>query len=345
MKNMNTKKIMKWMLIAVTACSSVTGNTQENQFNNNSLPSLETIVDDLSNMHLKSNVLNSAGDLSMPKYFSEERKVLLGLSKWSPPTQEGIPGTHALPDPKELVKTAYTPARMIERALENVSTLPMGERVLAFETWSKRIIERSGANPAEQAVRITLNRAVDISNGIIKVLVHDKSVSEGKSVGEVASRVYELAASYLVNFYVANFQLALSYANNPCILTAQGLTDVSESLSQVSLAEFGRVYSTLLFRFSNSLAMSDTAKAIMLIKLTGYLGWDFNLDLRRREDGLKEILADIYLLQTEDPTYDNILSGLKNRIPPTQSALAQLRSKINLILIRVPDALKSAGIR
>lgn len=255
-------------------------------------------------------------------------RVLAALRLTPPPSTEGIPQTGELPDPGDVIQRAYTTASLIQKSIDQAATLPLGQRISFFEEAAARIIRKSAHQPTEQLIRITLNRSVDIANQVLPI----------------AGNNPELIAQWLANFYLESFKLAAMWANNPCLLQSElGLASVSKYLTHVSLAEFGRVYSTLLWRATANMT-SDSSKAVMLIKLLGYLGWDFNLDLRRRESGIAEVVADVYEMQNEDPNYQNIVMSLENGNEPSSTDLALLRRKIYTILQSLPGRLARAHI-
>lgn len=248
-----------------------------------------------------------------------------------PNIKEGIPESHVIPDPKPLISEAYTTATLLQRAIEEAQSLPTdGAKIQHFEMMAKRIVVRSGSNPWEQAIRMAMNRSMDVMNA---VLPH-------------AGNNSEFVASWGAQFYEENFELAIALLNNPATLDSRdGANRASRDQKggHLSIAEFGRIYSQLLLRASASLT-SGSLKAVLRMKMISFLGWDINQDLRRQDPNLKEILADISALQTEDQDYAAVLHCLTQRQEPDPQNLTQLISKTARILDRVVPAFRAAGI-
>ena len=252
-----------------------------------------------------------------------------------PVTNEGIPnmrGTLEGDDINSIIQNAYSPAELAANALHDRERYPMGQRILFLQDEAKNIIIASGTRPTDILLRITLNRYVDTLSHVLP--------SMGRNT--------EMVAQQLSNFGRENFERAAAFGNNRVgiesrLAIPQGRdSEVAHFLRKVSTAEFGRIYSDLMFRYSTGLS-SDSAKAIMLMRLTGYLGWDFNNDLRRRERPLAQTLADIYKIQ-HGRTYIQILNTIKMGYEPAQSDVAALRSDIFDLLGKLPARLKEAGI-
>lgn len=287
------------------------------------------IVGNIVRNHLPAEALEgSQVTRSSRPYFSHERESLQRLSMGPSPTQEGIPGTHGIPDPKALTEGAYSTASLLQRAIEEANRIPDdGPRIQHYERMAIRIVRKSGTNPWEQTVRMTMNRAVDVTKGALGI----------------AGNNPELVSAWCANFYRMNFELASAYVNNPNKLEEGDRSNRQSFAQALSIAEYGRIYAQLLIRASASLT-SGSSKAVIRLKLLGFLGWDLNLDLRRADSNLKELLADIFELQTEDQDYSVVLKSLELGEEPNSSSMSRLLSKISIILDRVAPAFQRAGI-
>jgi hypothetical protein len=237
-------------------------------------------------------------------------RVMRQLSQGIPPSREGIPGYDEEPSADDLVQQGYPTNILIRRTVEEAMRKPMGRRIMFYETQAQRIIENSGEKANEEATRLVLNRSVDTVQNIIRW----------------AGRNSEMVAQFLAQFYVQNYEIALAYTNSP------PPTYVDQAFPR---AKVGIFYSRMLFSNHGAL-ISDSAKAIMLIKLIGYLGQDLNSDLRRRNDEYRYALLDIVNIQKSDDQYQSILNSLAAKQEPRSSDVAGLRSQISRILMSLP---------
>ncbi|MCM2322453.1 MAG: hypothetical protein NDJ90_04245 [Oligoflexia bacterium] len=231
---------------------------------------------------------------------------------------------------EERLAGAYTAAELIAVALEEKDTFPFEERIEFLKEQAGRIIEVSGDRPTELLLRLTLGRSVDVTSHVLPI----------------AGRNSAYVTRLLANFLRENFELAAGFGNNPMAVSSRfksgGRTDTAEFLRKVSIAEYGRVYATLLWRYSQDLS-SDSSKAVLLMRLLGYLGWDFNADLRRRERPIAQTIVDIYSLQHGE-LYQRILGTMRDGREPAQEDVAQLRRRTYTILERIPARLQSLNI-
>lgn len=205
----------------------------------------------------------------------------------------------------------YTTPSLLEEALDKALTLPLGERISHFENMAKEIVRISNSQKRlnEELLRYTLNRSVDVATEILPVM--------GLNT--------EYVASNIANLYQQHFFMAKMFVNG-------GATP----------ADYGRIYSTLLWRFSAGLT-SKAGKAIMLTKALAYLKYDIEKDPLASERSLKEVIADINRLQTENKNYQRIQSDLNNGTEP--ETVNQLKSDVTFILHKLPGRLQQAGIR
>lgn len=239
---------------------------------------------------------------------------------------EGIPqaGDNG-PGTSELLDNAYPSVELIKRAIKKREYMAIGQRIPYMEHEAKHICVASHNRTDEMLMRYVLNRAVDTVSFILPVY--------GRNTDEVARA--------LSNFYLESFQLAAGYASNRVGLVADvslgAEYDSAEYLKKISMAEFGRTYAVLLWRYSQSLS-STSSKAILLMRLLTYMGWDMNMDLKRREPGIKMTIYDIYELQ-QSPQYNNILAALQAGYEPRNADVAYLRMGIDDIFVELPGRL------
>lgn len=274
------------------------------------------------------NMLEPNDTVSDLQYFATVRAM-------PPVTNEGIPGVGGSLDGDDIsgiIQNAYSAAELVGNALRERERFPIGQRILFLQDEAKNIILASNNRPTEMLLRITLNRYVDTLSHVLP--------SMGRNT--------EMVAQQLANFGRENFERAAAFGNNRIGMESrlsipQGKdSNVTSFLRKVSVADFGRIYASLMFRYSTGLS-SDSAKAIMLMRLTNYLGWDFNNDLRRRERPLAQTLADIYKIQ-HGRLYKQILNTIASGVEPSQADVAALRSDVFELLQKLPSRLKEVGI-
>jgi hypothetical protein len=292
-------------------------------------PTNLTLIKTITKLHLPIQTLKSPKQYEKEKTgLSRQEKILLGFAMGSSPSQAGIPQPEDQVVSGDDITAAYSTSSLLDEAIDKAQTLPVGERISHFETMALEIVQLSEKQnrPDEELIRITLNRAVDVIQGILPVMGTNN----------------ELIAQLVANIYQEHFNLAKMFANSPRQLSYRGKFSASNPYSGFSIAEFGRIYSTLLWRFSASLT-SKASKAIMMMKLVGYLGYDVNLDQNRENQSLQEVLADVIRLQSQNANYQKILNDLESDIEP--STVNQLRSDVTFILHKLPARLQQAGIR
>jgi hypothetical protein len=231
------------------------------------------------------------------------------------------------PDPSSVIASAYTTSTLIQRTLEDARTLPLGPRIRHFEQAIASIVRKSGNNPFEEPVRLTLTRSKSISDLSLQVAGYNS----------------ELIAQWAANFYRTSFELALAYANNPCQIRTRNSSFQSGNFSETSIGQYGFYYSSLLWRNQANL-VSDSAKAVILVKLVGFLGQDLNNDLRRRTDGLREAIADIYDIQNNDGSYRRIVASFKANQQPNSQDVTALRVKVYKVWSQMSPRLNSSGV-
>ena len=237
-------------------------------------------------------------------------RVMRQLSQGVPPSKEGIPGFDSDAPADDLIQQGYPTSILIRRTIDDAERKPMGRRIMFYELQAQRIIENSGEKANEEATRLVLNRSVDVVQNVIRW----------------AGRNSEMVAQFVAQFYAQNYEIALAYTNSP------PPSYVDQTFPR---AKVGIYYSRMLFSNHGAL-ISDSAKAIILIKLIGYLGQDLNSDLRRRNDDYRYALLDILNLQKSDEQYQSILNALANKQEPRSSDIAGVRSQVSRILMSLP---------
>jgi hypothetical protein len=246
---------------------------------------------------------------------THDEKVLRKLSQGIPPSREGIPGREEDANSDDLIEDGYPTDILIRKTMKQAQEMPMGKRILFYETQTARILVSSGEKNNEQATRVVLNRTVDVVQNMIRWAGDNPA----------------LIAQFIDKLYEQSYEVALAYLNNPPVKA-----DGSYPRAQV-----GVYYARVLFS-NHAVLVKDSAKAIMLVKLLGYLGQDLNSDpLFRRSKEYRYSLLDILDIQKEDVSYQNIINSLANHDEPRPSDMASLRTKIAQVLMGLPNA---AGI-
>lgn len=272
----------------------------------------------IGSYHLSQNHVMQATK-NEPIYFSEERKVMLGFTIGQPATQEGIPGTQNVPDPFDLIRQAYTTSERLERALQSADLAREEDQIRVLREAAKSIVLSSGGSETERPVRMALNRAVDTADNVYRIIGDNT----------------EYARNLLIRFYRANFEFALASANEHSKMIYVGQTEQNPNVRITPIAEFGRRYNLLMRKFTAGLT-TDQATAVILMKSMGYFGWDLNLDLARTS--FKNLIADIYFLQTTNPSYLRVLRSLEMKQPPASQDVADLSAAISQIEDRIIPA-------
>ena len=265
---------------------------------------------------------------------TSDLEYFAGLNVAPPPSNEGLPSptnSDEQGDISSIINNAYSSADLIAQALQERQNMPLGQRIQYLEERATDIIRISANRPTEILLRLTLNRSVDLTHHILPIM--------GYNTEELARE--------LANFYRENFEMAASFGNNKIGVESRFTTgDQDESgvahfLRTVSIAEYGYAYANLMWNYSLGLS-SGGSKAVILMRMLGYLGWDFNADLRRREKPIAQTIADIYLLQ-HSPLYQRILNTLASGNEPTQNDTAELRSRIFSIKEKIPARLQEVA--
>lgn len=240
---------------------------------------------------------------------TQAQKVLRKLSYGVPPGIEGVPGEEEEISADDIMQQDYPLSLFLRETLQEAETRDLGPRLAFYERQVVKVIQR-GDRPNEEAVRLVLNRSVDVVQNIIKW----------------AGLNSEMIQQYLNQYYAQNFEIALGYANNPPAREEQVFPR----------AKVGIFVARMLYQNHGGM-ISDSAKAIILVKLLGYLGQDLNSDLQRRTTIYSVPLRKIINIQQEDEAYHEILASLKAKQEPSSPALASLRTQIGQILKSLPN--------
>lgn len=225
---------------------------------------------------------------------------------------EGIP--QAGLDAGSLVNGAYRAVGLIKEVLAERMEYELGPRVPFMLERIPEILAASGRREDEMLLRFTLNRCQDMVAHLLPVSGHN----------------YDEIGRWAANFIKQHFELAAAYGNNRYVVNS--IFAERRTLSGVQAmesADFGRIYATLLWESSIGLN-SDTAKAVTLMKLLSFLGWDLNNDLRRREDRIAQSIRDVYRAQ-HGPEYKRVFDLLRRGREPRGEVLAALRSKVERV--------------
>jgi hypothetical protein len=240
---------------------------------------------------------------------------------------EGVPSDH---NRLILGENPYDSQDLIEQTLEDRFEYPMGER-LSYLMHSAAEISKGSDERSETLMRYTLNRNLDFINHTITIA--------GKNSDEIA-RLF-------TNFMVTGIELSAMYANNKKILMGRFCEvteeDIQRGLGPIHTADFGVQYAGIIWDQSKAIT-SDSFKAITLMKLLGYLGWDFSEDLRSREREIAQVLWDIKEVQNSR-AYKSILANLGNGVPPRESDVARLRSETEKVLRKAKERVRSLSER
>lgn len=239
------------------------------------------------------------------------------------PNTEGIPKPEpGLPDPAELYPDAYDSAELIHKILTERKSYPVGPRLSFIEKGIEKVVTISGQRSWERLSRYTLNRTLDIS----------------RHAFPYAGRNTALVAQTLSNFYVESLELAASFLNNRVRLISSyepgPAMNAEQTAHLLSTAHYGRTYAVMIFDYTTGL-ISDRSKAILLMKLLGYLAWDLNLDLKRREPGIAQTLLDIAFVQNGEP-HQRLLRDIESGADIRSADVSALRRATYGILAQLP---------
>lgn len=249
-------------------------------------------------------------------------EVLEDISVGPAPSREGLASQNRLNDDQELMNQKETTVNQIKQALEDGKKLAVGARFEFYTNAARTIIQDSGNRPTEAAARIALNRAVDVVNGTILASGHNE----------------ELIASWISNLLEKSFELAAAYANNPaCVITSRKLGAPEECLRSLPVAKVGYDIDQLLWR-SHASPISNTAKAVLMIKILQYFKIDLSNDPRRTEDGFASVYKKVVRV-TESYNYQKVVASLTAEQEPETSDLAALSVAVDNIYTAMPAIL------
>ena len=240
----------------------------------------------------------------------------------------GLPGLETEPPP--LPQSYATLQQIFQDTFADIRTETEGEKIRTFLRKISFLLSEDPANPPPVAVsdsiKVLLNRARDVFN--------TTAPSAGYNV--------EALADVYAHYFLRTFELASVMARNQTQIICVGPLKVcspgdTQSLSghSIYLANFGLQTAERLWSLQSETRISDGAQAIILIKLLGYLGMDFNMDLRRREPELSEVVHRILDLQNYDTNYQGIVAALREGKEPQRALVAGLRGKVQAFFM--PD--------
>jgi len=260
-----------------------------------------------------------------------------GWWKPSPPTMDGIPvGNIPRYIPDDFDKDAYQGdeiVTLIKETIRDCRNNAPGPRILCYETQISTIMAVSGEDDNQRLLRFTLNRAVDVVHHVLPF----------------AGRNSDAVAGLMDNFYETMLTQAVSFVNDKRKLCSNLDEDYGVSSKEnhpdpldVSVAEFGRLFVQEMYQLAQSTNITERAKAVLLMRATGYLGWDLSSDLEWREAPIRQLMSAVYKLQNSDD-YDKLLSEIENN-EPKLSTLNNFLNKLAIIMEDLSPKLRKAGV-
>lgn len=247
------------------------------------------------------------------------------------PSNVGIPALVFTAISDDVMDDAFSSAEHIEESLRQRLNYKMGDRIGFLQRRAAAIIQSSKERSPEFLLRLTLNRSVDVINHVRGII--------GRNADYVAAR--------MAKFLVDGFVQSATYGNSQVGLVSQltqGLTDGAPYARTVSIADYGRVFaSEQMLTLAQDPGITVGAQAMVLMRLLGYLGWDFNADLLRRERPLAQTIVQVYQLQ-HSPAYRRILSAFASSQEPEADDVAFLLDETSRLLDIIPGRLQQAGI-
>jgi hypothetical protein len=274
------------------------------------------------------------GNFSSPKLEFDSRGTRLSGYV----TKDGIPGKHgegAL-SVDDILPRGYNSVQMIELVLEERMEYKLGPRLFYLESGIRSTLKISGDRADEEALRETLNRGLDIMSLVLPISGSDP----------------DARAQWGTNFYRRILELAAGMQHNqrrkilrvgPVAKDDKDTPFTDEdalSLNALRSAKYGQMLANLLYKFSSQPG-SRAGKAVMLMRLVGYLGHDLNEDFSRREEDVARTITDIYRLQT-DPPYTDVVAAISRGRSPTSEQMSALRSRVATIIAKLPERLGKA---
>lgn len=333
-QNLIKKNYFKFLLVVGIMSSAVATFAQQ-------LTAVSDVAKSIEFSHL------TPGSISEIRFdeinqMGRQEQVLSGFYQGElPPGMEGLPTIENGASLKSDALENYPLSRHLENALDYVRMKTSGEswsyllnRAYQIVAISQR--KSSSSERDEFLVRITLNRAIDIVNSTLSIIGYNNE-DLAKALSIFLKMNYNLALDLNKSYRIPLYKGINQYGDNPC--------------RYLSIAEFGRVYSNMLYSFS-PFNMSPSAQAILLMKTIGYLSYDIQFANVNKNSSINHILGDIYLLQNDNPNYQLILQDLKSNVAVgTQSHannrranVGVLRKDVEKILINLTRELNQSGI-
>ncbi len=268
-----------------------------------------------------------------------------GWMRPSPPSMEGIPvGNIPSYVPDNFAVGAYEGpeiVKLLAKAEDECGDEPMGARITCYEQYITTILTVSGQLDDQLLLRLTLNRAVDVVHHVMPFAGYNS----------------DAIAQLIVNFYETMFNEAIAFTNNKAALCSNldddysvdkktktlHMDEMDTSELKVSVAEFGRIFAEQMYRIAQSSNLSESAKAVLLMRATGYLGWDLASDLRWREPAIRQVMIDVYNLQASRE-YKVMLAAMKAGHEPESKTLKQYQYRFWKIKQELGPQLQRAGV-
>lgn len=261
-----------------------------------------------------------------------------GWFRPNPPSDDGIPiGNIPRHVSDEFPNGAYQGKRIVQLILKSIDKCrdeKVGQRIVCYEGKIGTIIAVSGERIDQRLLRFTLNRAVDVVHHFLPF----------------AGRNSDAIADLTVNFYENMLYLGAAFINNDkqfCSnldsLYQVTTQDTAQMILDIQVADFGRIFLDQLYDLSRNSNLSQRARAVVLMRALGYLGWDLASDLKFREPAVAEAMIDVYELQAS-PTYERLLASITNDKEPVIADVNAFKNQIFKIKSALPKQLQDAGV-
>lgn len=250
---------------------------------------------------------------------------------------EGVPSHFTTGVHPDSYYGAYSTREYIITSLEELQYMNSSERLQYFVGDElgggaiEELLAISGSKSDEVLARVVINRAKDLFDYTLPLVGHN----------------IDYIRSFYNRFFIQSFELALSYLQNgtglDSLLTSSShRNNPTDFISRLNMAEFTLEYAQFVFSTSQQLT-SNASQAILLARLTSYIVWDLNTDLRRRAPQIQQSLADISRLQRRR-TYRGPLMAIDNNVEPTSAQVAQLRSNVDRVVSTLRRRLEEMGL-
>jgi hypothetical protein len=240
----------------------------------------EQIAKDVRSLHLSADPYDNE---LMPK--APAAPLAKGLFLPNMIHGNGIPNRPV--DPGDLRKQRASVHAAIIATLKNAMNADLAGQIGIFGETVKRVNRLKDLSEAEFAAQVILNRSYDLVESIIEVAGPPEQIQNTRRV--------------LANLYRKAFVQAEAVLNNPQYFCSVYRTEVYErpAVASCSEARIGLAFAEAVSSTSAEVNISEQAKAILLVKAMGYLGWDLNMDPVRRADGISDVIVRISDIQNQ----------------------------------------------